>query len=41
MVDYFASAMQVKGITTQTGKFAAHMLVKLQNDGPVTILLEA
>ena len=27
-------------ITTQTGEFAAHMQVSLQNDGPVTFLLQ-
>jgi D-aminoacyl-tRNA deacylase len=41
LVDYFVSAMQGYGIETQTGEFAAHMLVEIHNDGPVTILLEA
>lgn len=41
MVDYFATAMNEMGVETQTGEFAAHMLVEIHNDGPVTILLEA
>ena len=28
------------GIPTQTGEFGAHMIVEIENDGPVTILLE-
>jgi D-tyrosyl-tRNA(Tyr) deacylase len=28
------------GVPTQTGEFGAHMLVELENDGPVTIWLE-
>ena len=29
------------GIPTQTGEFGAHMLVEIDNDGPVTIVMEA
>jgi D-tyrosyl-tRNA(Tyr) deacylase len=28
------------GVPTQLGVFGAHMLVEIENDGPVTILLE-
>jgi D-aminoacyl-tRNA deacylase len=28
------------GAPTQTGEFGAHMLVELENDGPVTIWFE-
>lgn len=41
LVDYFAAALQAIGVPTQSGVFAAHMLVEIHNDGPVTILLEA
>jgi len=41
LVDYFAAALQAAGVPTQSGEFAAHMLVEIHNDGPVTILLEA
>jgi D-tyrosyl-tRNA(Tyr) deacylase len=29
------------GLTVQTGRFQAHMLVEIHNDGPVTILLDS
>ena len=35
-VDYLREA----GIQVETGAFGAHMLVSLENDGPVTILLD-
>jgi D-tyrosyl-tRNA(Tyr) deacylase len=41
LVDYFIAAMEKEGVPTQSGEFAAHMLVEIHNDGPVTILLEA
>ncbi len=40
LVDRFAEALREQGIPTQTGEFGANMLVKIENDGPVTILLE-
>ena len=40
LVDTFIASMQEQGIPTQTGEFGAHMLVKIENDGPVTIWLE-
>jgi D-aminoacyl-tRNA deacylase len=33
-------AMQILGLSVQTGTFGAHMDVELVNDGPVTIVLE-
>jgi D-tyrosyl-tRNA(Tyr) deacylase len=33
-------ALQSLGVPTQEGLFGAHMLVGLENDGPVTIWLE-
>lgn len=41
LVDKFAELLQGHGIPTQTGEFGASMLVEIDNDGPVTILLEA
>jgi D-tyrosyl-tRNA(Tyr) deacylase len=40
LVDLFAKLLRNQGIPTQTGEFGAHMLVEIENDGPVTILLE-
>lgn len=40
LVNYFVEQMKEHGIPTQTGKFGAHMLVEIDNDGPVTIWME-
>jgi len=40
LVDRFAEFLRGHGIPTQTGQFGAHMLVEINNDGPVTIWLE-
>jgi len=40
LVDHFVEQLRAFGIPTQTGEFGAHMLVALENDGPVTIWLE-
>jgi len=40
LVDYFIQRMKAYGVETQSGEFAAHMLVEIHNDGPVTILME-
>lgn len=40
LVDRFAEFLAEQGVPTQTGEFGAHMLVEIENDGPVTILLE-
>ncbi len=34
-------ALRSHGIHVETGKFGAHMLVDLVNDGPVTLILDA
>jgi len=39
LVERFAQMLRELGIPTQTGEFAAHMLVEIHNDGPVTIWL--
>ena len=40
LVERFAELLRGLGVPTQTGEFGAHMLVEIENDGPVTILLE-
>lgn len=40
LVDRFAALLGELGVPTQTGQFGAHMLVEINNDGPVTIWLE-
>ncbi len=38
LCDRFAAQLAEQGVPTQTGEFGAHMLVEIENDGPVTIL---
>jgi len=40
LYNFFVDRLQQTGIKIQTGVFAADMLVDIQNDGPVTFLLE-
>lgn len=40
LVERFAGILDELGVPTQTGEFGAHMLVEIENEGPVTILLE-
>ncbi len=40
LVDHFAHALAELGVPVQTGRFGAYMVVTIENDGPVTILLE-
>ncbi len=40
LVDRFAQLLAEQGVPAQTGEFGASMLVEIDNDGPVTILLE-
>ncbi len=40
LVDRFTEFLRGHGVQTQTGQFGAHMLVEINNDGPVTIWLE-
>ena len=37
LVDQFVEILKEQGVPTQSGKFGAHMLVEIDNDGPVTI----
>ena len=40
LCQFFVETLRVMGVPTQSGVFGAHMVVDIQNDGPVTILLE-
>lgn len=40
LYERFISALRESGIRTEAGVFGAHMNVILNNDGPVTIILE-
>ncbi|HET7056627.1 MAG TPA: D-aminoacyl-tRNA deacylase, partial [Thermomicrobiales bacterium] len=40
-VDQFARSVSSQGIATATGTFGAHMVVRLANDGPVTIWIDS
>ena len=40
LVERFSELLRGHGVPTQTGQFGAHMLVEINNDGPVTIWLE-
>lgn len=41
LVEAYADAVAAEGIPVQRGRFAAHMRVSLENDGPVTIVLDS
>ena len=40
LVDHFVDHLGGMGVSVQKGVFGAHMLVEIENDGPVTIILE-
>jgi D-tyrosyl-tRNA(Tyr) deacylase len=40
LVERFAEFLRQQGIPTQSGRFGAHMLVEIYNDGPFTLWLE-
>lgn len=40
LVDYFIEQVRGFGVQVQSGIFGAHMVVDIQNDGPVTITLD-
>ena len=41
LYNYFVKRIAEYGLKVETGKFGAHMLVKIFNDGPVTIMLDS
>ena len=40
LVERYVSVLKQMGLPVATGRFGAHMLVEILNDGPVTILLD-
>lgn len=40
-VEVFAKAIEARGIRVGRGEFGAHMSVELENDGPVTMMLDS
>lgn len=41
MYDRFVAEARARGVTVATGRFRAHMDVIVENDGPVTILIDS
>ena len=41
LYEYFIDGVKEKGIGVEEGVFQAEMLVRINNDGPVTILLDS
>ncbi len=41
LIDRFAAMLREQGLHVETGKFQARMLVRIFNDGPVTIILDS
>ena len=41
LYENFVSCLRAEGLTVHTGRFGANMLVKLENDGPVTLIVES
>ncbi len=41
LYEQFVELLQKSGLKVQTGKFGAHMIVEIINDGPVTIMLDS
>ena len=41
LFDLFVDRARATGVPVETGRFQAHMMVDIHNDGPVTILLDS
>jgi D-tyrosyl-tRNA(Tyr) deacylase len=41
LVEVYAQRLEALGVTTARGRFGAHMMVSLENDGPVTIIIDS
>ncbi|MBI5032825.1 MAG: D-tyrosyl-tRNA(Tyr) deacylase [Chloroflexi bacterium] len=41
LIERFTALLREQGLSVETGKFQAHMLVRIANDGPVTIILDS
>lgn len=40
LITHFIHQLEAQGLTVATGVFGAHMVVDIQNNGPVTLLIE-
>lgn len=40
LYEQFVAKLQCSGLPVETGQFGAHMEVQIENDGPVTLILE-
>jgi D-tyrosyl-tRNA(Tyr) deacylase len=41
LFEEFVAAIRASGLRVETGRFQQHMLVEINNDGPVTIVLDS
>jgi len=41
LFEHFCTACRARGVRVETGRFRTHMQVCLENDGPVTILIDS
>lgn len=41
LYDHFVRHLRSRGFQVECGRFGAHMLVSLENDGPVTVLIDS
>ena len=41
LIETFCDELRARGVSVQTGRFGAHMVVALDNDGPVTIVVDS
>ena len=41
LVNHFTHVLRKTGLEVVTGRFGAHMMVEIYNDGPVTLMLES
>ena len=41
LYQHFVDAVRAAGVRVATGRFRTHMIVRLENDGPVTLLLDS
>jgi D-tyrosyl-tRNA(Tyr) deacylase len=41
LFEYFVGLARAAGLKVATGRFQAHMLVEIHNDGPVTVMLDS
>ncbi len=41
LFEQFVAGLRASGLKVETGRFQTHMLVEIQNDGPVTIMLDS